>query len=317
MKLNEFTTEAAPLATEFLAMATPSVDKKVTIAAAVNAALTALNNTVTSAKRITQTVLNQTGATLTLGTVVYISGANGDNPTVTKAQANAEATSSKTLGLVLADIANGAIGTVITSGLLEGVNTGTATAGQSVWLSATTAGTFQFGTPPAAPDHGVYLGKAVRIQTNNGSILVQIQNGYELEELHNVLITAAAENDTLVFNGTVWEDRDARIKKQVAPTSLAAAATLTNAQLLPGLINTTGTTYTVTLPTGATLETLVTWSAVDQSFEFTIVNTATGTITLAANGNTTLGALTVNTGVSATFRLRRTAANTFTMYRIG
>lgn len=102
-----------------------------------------------------------------------------------------------------------------------------------------------------------------------------------------------------------------------APASIAAAATLTNANILANIINTTGTTYTVTMPLGTTLETLVVWSAVDKGCDFYIVNTASGTITIGANtGVTTLGDLTVLTGASAFFRLRRTAANTFILYRL-
>jgi hypothetical protein len=103
---------------------------------------------------------------------------------------------------------------------------------------------------------------------------------------------------------------------QGAPTSKAAAATLTGAELVTGILNTTGTTYTITLPTGANIEGALTWVANNVSLDWWVINTASGTITIAANGNTTLGALTVATGTSAYFRIRRTAANTFTVYRL-
>jgi hypothetical protein len=103
---------------------------------------------------------------------------------------------------------------------------------------------------------------------------------------------------------------------QGAPTSKAAAATLTGAELITGILNTTGTTYTITLPTGTNIEGALTWSANDVALDWWVINTATGTITIGANGNTTLGGLTIATGVSAHFRIRRTAANTFTIYRL-
>ena len=102
-----------------------------------------------------------------------------------------------------------------------------------------------------------------------------------------------------------------------APTSIAAATTLTNAQIQNQIINTTGTTYTVTMPLGTTLETLATWATTNISYDFYVINTASGTITIGANSNTTLGSLTIATGVSAQFRIRRTAANAFTIYRLG
>jgi hypothetical protein len=103
---------------------------------------------------------------------------------------------------------------------------------------------------------------------------------------------------------------------QGAPTSKAAAATLTGAELVTGILNTTGTTYTITLPTGANIEGALTWAGNNVCLDFFVINTASGTITIGANGNTTLGSLTIATGTSAHFRIRRTAANTFTVYRL-
>jgi hypothetical protein len=102
-----------------------------------------------------------------------------------------------------------------------------------------------------------------------------------------------------------------------APASITTTATLTNANLQAQLISTTGTSYTVTMPTGTTLNTLVTWYKVDVGYDFSVINTASGTITMAVNtGVTSLGALTITTGTSARFRIRRTAASTYVLYRI-
>lgn len=103
---------------------------------------------------------------------------------------------------------------------------------------------------------------------------------------------------------------------QGAPTSKAAAATLSGAELVTGILNTTGTTYTITLPTGTNIEGALSWVGNNVSLDWWVINTASGTITIGANGNTTLGTLTIATGVSAYFRIRRTAANTFTVYRL-
>jgi hypothetical protein len=102
-----------------------------------------------------------------------------------------------------------------------------------------------------------------------------------------------------------------------APTGIAAATTLTNAQIQGQIISTTGTTYTVTMPLGTTMETLATWAYTDSGYDFYVVNTATGIITMAVNtGVTSLGLLTVAAATSAHFRIRRTAANTFVLYRL-
>ena len=103
-----------------------------------------------------------------------------------------------------------------------------------------------------------------------------------------------------------------------APSNVSAATTLSNANIQGQIINTTGTSYTVTMPLGTTLESLATWATTNVAYDFYVINTASGTITFAVNtGVTSLGTLTVATGVSAQFRIRRTAANTFVLYRLG
>jgi len=118
--------------------------------------------------------------------------------------------------------------------------------------------------------------------------------------------------------GNLQMSDGAVMKYAPAPASLNAAATLTNANIQTQIISTTGTTFTLTMPLGTTLETLATWGNTDISYDFYVVNTASGTVTMAVNtGVTSLGTLTIATGVSAQFRIRRTAANTFVLYRLG
>lgn len=102
-----------------------------------------------------------------------------------------------------------------------------------------------------------------------------------------------------------------------APASISTTATLTAANIQSQIINTTGTSYTITMPLGTTLETVATWSGNNIAYDFTVINTASGTITVAANtGVTTLGSLTIATGTSAQFRIRRTALNSYVLYRL-
>jgi hypothetical protein len=102
-----------------------------------------------------------------------------------------------------------------------------------------------------------------------------------------------------------------------APTGIAAATTLTNANIQGQIISATGTTYTITMPLGTTMETLAIWAATNVAYDFFVINTASGVITMAVNtGVTSLGSLTVSIGASAHFRIRRTAANTFVLYRL-
>jgi hypothetical protein len=152
----------------------------------------------------TVTVKNNTGSTITKGTVVYVSGSSGTNVLISKSKADAESTSSKTLGFVLTDITNGSTGQVVTEGIITGLNTSAAAAGDAVWLSPTTAGAVVYGlaNKPVAPYHMVYLGVVVRSNINTGEIYVNIQNGFELDELHDVSATTPSAGDILVRNST-------------------------------------------------------------------------------------------------------------------
>lgn len=152
------------------------------------------------------TVKNTTGSTLSKGSAVYISGATGDNMLVSLAQANGEMTSSKTLGLLAQDLLNDGIGYVITEGMLYGVNTSTATVGDPIWLSPTSPGGLLFGqaNKPVAPDHMVYMGVVTRVHATVGEIFIHIQNGYELDELHNVAITSPSTGHVLQWDGSKW-----------------------------------------------------------------------------------------------------------------
>jgi hypothetical protein len=103
---------------------------------------------------------------------------------------------------------------------------------------------------------------------------------------------------------------------QGANVTKSTTATLTGAELVTGILTTTGTNYTITLPSGANIESALTWAASNVALDFFIVNTATGNITINANSNTLIGNATIATINSAQLRIRRTATNTFTVYRL-
>ncbi len=165
---------------------------------------------------------NQTGSTMPKGAVVYIAGSDtsGDTPRLALADADTEATSSKTIGRLKQALAADEFGWVITEGILEGLDTSAATAGQSIWLSGT-AGEVVYGAPPAEPAHSVYLGVVIRSQSVNGKVYVKVQNGYELNELHQVLVDdVPADNEVLAYDSAsgLW------INQTAAEASLAAAS---------------------------------------------------------------------------------------------
>lgn len=152
-----------------------------------------------SSKVLTSVVRNQTGQTLTKGTVVYVSGASGNKPLVSKAQANSEVTSSKTYGVVNENISTNSNGEAVFIGEVVGLNTLAYAEGSILWLSPTVAGGFTT-TKPVAPNHSVYVALVTRSHQNQGAIEVRIANGYELEELHNVLINNPTNGQVIAFD---------------------------------------------------------------------------------------------------------------------
>lgn len=147
---------------------------------------------------------NGTGATIANGKVVAVTGAQGQRPSIVLANASTEALSAATFGIATQDIANGAEGFVTTFGVVRGIDTSAFAAGTPVYL-ATTAGGIT-ATRPTAPNHTVFLGWVIKSHAASGEIFININNGWELDELHNVLITSPTEGQVLNYNATlgVW-----------------------------------------------------------------------------------------------------------------
>jgi hypothetical protein len=186
----------------------------------VNPFITALDiPTAGQAGTLVREVKNMTGATLTKGTVVFISGANGNKPLVTKALATSDALSSRTFGLLQSNILNNGVGYCVVIGDLSGLDTSAFTEGAQLYLSGTVAGTFTE-TKNLAPTHLVYVGKVTRSHPTQGQIEVQIQNGYELNEIHDVAISSVANNQSLVYEtaSTLWKNKTLTASDVGAPS---------------------------------------------------------------------------------------------------
>ena len=156
-----------------------------------------------NANGLTVLVKNDEPTTLLKGQPVYIYGANGSNILVRKASNTGEAESSKTLGLLAQNLNSNDQGLVVTEGALEGIDTDAGNAGDPIWLGPTGNLIFGLAQKPYAPNHLVYLGVIERKQSNNGKIYVKVQNGFELQELHNVNIdhkNALNDSDILRYN---------------------------------------------------------------------------------------------------------------------
>jgi hypothetical protein len=156
-------------------------------------------------------VTNAEATTITKGQAVYAFGGQGDRLKVKLASNTTDATSAQTIGVVLStSIAANQKGLIIMQGQIDGLSlfpTSTWADGDAVYLGAT-AGSFSQ-TKPLAPNHLVYLGFVTTASNGSaGRMYVRVQNGYEMNEIHDVKITSLANNDILKYNSSndLWEN---------------------------------------------------------------------------------------------------------------
>lgn len=219
------------------------------------------------------------GETLTKGQAVYVSSSDGTNMVVSKASNTTEATSSKTLGLIAQDLntTSNKYGYVITEGLLGGLNTGSATEGDAVWLGTGGALIFGLASKPISPAHLVFIGVVTKKSSGNGEIYVKPQNGFELNEIHNVLIgtgygSTPADNDLLSYDSTsgLWKNQTGSEANLV---TLSDTGTVTNTMLA-----------------GSIAATKISGTAITQA--------DTGTVTSSMIANGTIADVDINSGAS-------------------
>jgi hypothetical protein len=207
----------------------------------VNPFITALDIPTTGqASTLVREVKNMTGATLTKGTVVFISGANGNKALVSKALATTDALSARTFGLLQSNILNNGTGNCVIIGDLSGLDTSSFAEGAQLYLSGVTAGTYT-DTRTLAPTHLVYIGKVTRSHPTQGQIEVQIQNGYELEEIHDCQIVTPANNQTLAYESasSLWKNKSITdilgytpVKTVVKDTAVSSSVTGTTTETI-------------------------------------------------------------------------------------
>jgi len=227
---------------------------------------------VDKAEALTTLGRNSTGATLYEGTIVRIEGSTGNRPNFVKAQANNDANSAQTFGVVMTDIANNSDGYVLVQGTLHDLDTRTGAGGAThpftdvtlvdgdlLFLHPTIAG-YVTNIKPSAPQHLVYVGVVTRTSPTNGTIVYRIQNGYELYELHDVAIASEVNNDLLVYESStdLWKNKS--ISTIFGGTPLVSVPTLaqvttagnttTNAITVGGLtVGQVGGSGTISFPT--------------------------------------------------------------------
>ena len=175
-------------------------------------------------------VTNAEAVTITKGQAVYLFSATGNRASVKLAFNTSDATSAKTFGVAAENITAGGTGLVRCVGVLDGLNLGSYTAGDTLYLGAT-AGTLT-ATKPSAPNHLVYVGLVERANNGNGQLYVRVQNGYELDEIHDVQINngTLANGQTILYDAatSLWKNANLTAGTGVSITNGASSVTIAN-----------------------------------------------------------------------------------------
>jgi hypothetical protein len=179
-------------------------------------------------------VFNAEANTLTKGEVVYVFGAQGNRISVKRALADGDANSAGTLGFVAETINSGQEGYIYHEGTIGKLNTFGLTEGSPLYLSPTIPGAYTT-TKPIAPDHLVTLGWIQRAHATVGSIYIKIDNGYEIDELHNVLITSPANGQAIVRSGNLWVNGNAQYSNTAGTVITNSQPNITSVGTLTGL----------------------------------------------------------------------------------
>ncbi len=171
------------------------------------------------ADHLIATVVNADSVTLTRGTVVYAFGSVGNKLSVKRASNTSDATSATTIGFIRdASLAPNAQGTITLYGSMDQLNLGSPFVdGDPIYLG--TNGGYQR-TKPVAPAHSVFLGVVERANAGNGIAYVKVQNGYELDELHDVLISGAVSGQILRYDGSLWRNVTPTASNVNAPATI-------------------------------------------------------------------------------------------------
>ncbi len=171
-------------------------------------------------------------------------GAAGQRLAVVLAQANNDTNSATTIGIVTETILNNQEGFVTTSGVVREINTTGSLQGETwvdgdiLYLSGTTAGQLT-NIKPSAPTHTIIIGFVEYAHAIHGKIFVKVDNGYEIDELHNVNISSPATNDILQYNSSgLWVNNNPPIINLITTTDGTAVTgttsnTVTGSVLIP------------------------------------------------------------------------------------
>lgn len=201
--------------------------------------------------------VNKTGSTIANGSVVRITGSQGNRVTIVKAQADNRTNAANTVGLATEDIANNAEGFVTALGAVRNIDTSAFTEGDTVYLSSSVAG----GLTTTAPSVSVRVGVVERAHATLGRIFVHPSDPAAAAPPQIQPIGASVSANALTISASA-------LSLDFRSTTLGSGAVTT----------VSGTPSNLVISSGSTLGTI---NAVQSDIVVLAINNA-GTIELAA-----------------------------------
>jgi hypothetical protein len=153
----------------------------------------------------------------------------------------------------------------------------------------------------------VYIGVVERANAGNGRLYVRVQNGYEMDELHNVSAQNPSNGQVLIYNAStsLWEKNTLTDGTAISITEGPGSITINNTGVTSA---TAGTGISVSGSTGSVTFTNTGVTSLTGTANEVDVSASTGSVTLSLpstiNANTTgqagsvANALTAGTGIS-------------------
>lgn len=146
-------------------------------------------------------VRNETGGTLAVGDLVYLSGWNETHKRFLVSKADADVAGAQATFIVSAAILTAANGQVVKKLRLTGCNTNGATVGDPVYLS-TTAGGWTLSAPSGADDINQIIGRVTVVHASTGEIEVDVES-LALAKIGSNEMQAGAIVSAAITDGTI------------------------------------------------------------------------------------------------------------------
>lgn len=145
------------------------------------------------------------------GTFVMFAGAAGDTVTVAPAVTDGSVRHDYMVGVTTEEIPADGFGFVTQMGMVNEVDTAIWPVGTILYADPTTAGSFT-ATEPSAPNLKLPVAAVVKQGAGtSGKLLVRMDVGATLSDLHSVQLTSATSGEVLQYDGTKWVNSDVTV----------------------------------------------------------------------------------------------------------